>query len=135
MKRDRLQCKDIPTEPILRFVGEHGGIGCNWFDTDYGNPRSVRHAMPSGLPDSLVLAKMRQLISKRLVSGCDCGCRGDYELTDRGREFLAFAEPQRKLMSRAARIDAIARATVVVHRELGPPRTLAQAQAAAPKPN
>ena len=24
----------------------------------------------------------------RLVTGCDCGCRGDYEITDKGLEII-----------------------------------------------
>jgi hypothetical protein len=88
-----MQCKDIPTEPILRFVAEHGGIGCNWFETPWSdgtpNKRSVRHAMPADTPEKLYLAKMQQLIGKGLVDGCPCGCRGDYELTDKGRARLS----------------------------------------------
>jgi len=78
--KDNMQCKNIKTIPILKHVQEHGGIGCNWFDLQ-DNPRSVRHAMPPGLPDNLVRAKMRSLIKKRYISGCGCGCRGDFELT------------------------------------------------------
>lgn len=32
------------------------------------------------LPEKVVLAKVRQLIKRRLVNGCGCGCRGDLEL-------------------------------------------------------
>ena len=88
-----MQCKDIPTLPILAFLAEHGGIGSNWYEVQWDNGlpnvRSVRHAMPAGAPEKLVLAKMRQLISKGLVDGCDCGCRGDFELTDKGKLLLA----------------------------------------------
>ena len=80
-----MQCKDIPTIPILSFVARYGGIGCNWFGIDdFENERSVRHAMPPGLPDNLVLAKMKQLIKNGYVDGCNCGCRGDYTLTAKG---------------------------------------------------
>ena len=89
-----MQCKDIPTIPILEFVKRHGGIGCNWYGNEY--ERSVTHAMPPGIPDKLVLAKMRQLISKGLVDGCPCGCRGDYELTDKGEALLVRAESPTK---------------------------------------
>ena len=80
-----MQCKDIPTQPILKFVSIHGGIGCHWFNLEHSE-RSVRHAMPNGfeLPDNLVHAKMRQLIAKGLVDGCHCGCRGDFEITEKG---------------------------------------------------
>jgi hypothetical protein len=82
------QCKDIPTIPLLEFIAQHGGIGCNWFDIDFDNPRSVRRAMPSGSSNNLVRAKMRKLIASGLIDGCTCGCRGDYEITEKGRAFL-----------------------------------------------
>jgi hypothetical protein len=84
MKNGKLQCKDIPTLPILKYVAEHGGIGCTWFDPETWN-RTVRHAMPPGIPEKLILAKMRNLISKGLVDGCSCGCRGDFEITEKGQ--------------------------------------------------
>jgi hypothetical protein len=81
-----VKCSNIPDQPILDFLADHGGIGCNWFE---GNERSVANAMPN-LPvegrSKLVLAKMRSLIKKGLVSGCACGCRGDFELTRKGWE-------------------------------------------------
>ncbi len=76
-----MQCKDIPTEPIVRFINgvfqdnPPGYRWCNWYDD---SSLSVRNAMPSGTPDNLVIAKMRQLVKRRLVDGCPCGCRGDF---------------------------------------------------------
>ena len=86
-----MQCKDIPTIPILKFVEKHDGIGCNWFHFggDMGpNERSAQHTMPDNLPDNLVLAKMRMLIKKGYLDGCPCGCRGDYEITEKGKNFI-----------------------------------------------
>ena len=82
-----LQCKDIPTIPILKFVAEHGGIGCNW---NWPGERCVRNVILNGwsLPDNLVLAKMRALIAKGLIDGCPCGCRGDFEITEKGKELI-----------------------------------------------
>ncbi len=80
-----MQCKDIPDRPILEHVKKHGGIGCTWFNLE-DTPKSVIHAMPKGLPQKIVLAKMKQLIRRGVVSGCGCGCRGDFEITDKGRE-------------------------------------------------
>jgi hypothetical protein len=82
-----MQCKDIPTIPILEFVEKHGGIGCNWFGKHISE-LSVRHAMPDNIPDKLVHAKMNKLIAKELISGCNCGCRGDYELTEKGKQLI-----------------------------------------------
>ena len=33
---------------------------------------------------------MKQLIKRELVDGCDCGCRGDFEITAKGEEWLSL---------------------------------------------
>jgi hypothetical protein len=75
-----MKCSDIPDQPILEFLASHGGIGCSWFP---GQEYSVAKVMYA-IPKKMVLAKMRGLIKRGLVSGCACGCRGDFELTDKG---------------------------------------------------
>lgn len=87
-----MQCKDIADEPILTHVATHGGIGCNWFNLE-NNPRSVIYAMPLDTPEKLVLAKMQKLIKRKLVDGCCCGCRGDFEITPKGLEFITTPVP------------------------------------------
>lgn len=89
-----MQCKDIPDEPILRFLatGKDKYDWFNWYFVDAdGKPcnKNVRAAMPDWVPPKLALAKMRMLIRRDLVDGCPCGCRGDFVLTDRGRAVLA----------------------------------------------
>lgn len=76
-----MQCREIPDKPILLFLGKLHG---QWGTLFPGHSNSVRHAMPSDIPDKLALAKMRMLIRKGLVDGCGCGCRGDFELTGKG---------------------------------------------------
>lgn len=93
-----MQCKDIPDEPVLRFLADlpWNSMGSmrwqskgTWFgDETYFPDNSVLHAMPSGTPEKLGLAKMRMLMRRGLVDGCPCGCRGDFELTDKGRAFI-----------------------------------------------
>jgi len=80
-----MQCKDIPTRPILEYVRDHGGIGCTWF-SEISSERTVRKVISPNVPDKLVRAKMNNLIYKGLIDGCPCGCRGDYEITDKGLE-------------------------------------------------
>lgn len=86
-----MKCADIPDTPILQFLADHCGPTKwgTWFDPKTGSMPSVRDAMPPGLPDKLVLAKMKKLVARGLVNGCGCGCRGDFYLSDKGAAALA----------------------------------------------
>jgi hypothetical protein len=90
-----MQCKDIPDAPIMEFLANQGGIGCTWLVHDGEPPgaRCVLGAMPAGTPPKLALAKMSMLIRRGVVSGCTCGCRGDFELTSMGRGFIKSLQP------------------------------------------
>ncbi|QQV92673.1 hypothetical protein SEA_PSYCHO_71 [Mycobacterium phage Psycho] len=44
-----------------------------------------------GAPWKVVIAKFRRVNGRGLVDGCDCGCRGDWELTEKGRRVLLLA--------------------------------------------
>ncbi|AHZ95633.1 hypothetical protein PBI_OKIROE_72 [Mycobacterium phage OkiRoe] len=44
-----------------------------------------------GVPWKVVVAKFRRVAGRGLVDGCDCGCRGDWELTNKGRRILLIA--------------------------------------------
>lgn len=80
------QAKHIPERPILEHLERFEGVWCNWC---FGDERDVHNAMPTGIPDKVVLAKMRALMERGLVVGCGCGCRGDFEITMAGLEALA----------------------------------------------
>ena len=86
----KVQCKNIPDVPVLEFLRDQDRW-CTWFiyDDSEAPENSVLRVMPEGTPAKLALAKMRQLIRRGLVDGCGCGCRGDFELSRKGREFLA----------------------------------------------
>lgn len=43
-------------------------------------------------PTKVIRAKCRALIRRGLIDGCDCGCRGDFELTAAGRAVLGVSE-------------------------------------------
>jgi hypothetical protein len=92
-----MQCKDIPDRPVLQFLVDRPWSdirNATWFATateahgDYG-ANSVLLAMPPNTPEKLALAKMRSLIRRGLVDGCPCGCRGDFEITAKGRSILS----------------------------------------------
>ena len=87
LRKDRLQCKHISTIAILEFLANNEGKWCTWFG---GFPNSIQNAIGTGFPDRLVLAKMSKLVRKGLVSGCGCGCRGDFEITLKGLARLDY---------------------------------------------
>lgn len=69
----KLQCKDIKDERFLSVVA--------YLQTLHGHPALVDHiAAHSIIPRNLVVAKARKLIRKKKLSGCACGCRGDFRV-------------------------------------------------------
>jgi len=78
-----MQRKDIQYVPLVRFIAEKqaelGMWVCSW---DFEPPYSE-------LPDNLFRSKMGKLIDKGYVTGCNCGCGGDYQVTDKGRELIS----------------------------------------------
>jgi len=92
-----LKTSDIPEIPILEYLYERQGEWtCLWygnFGEGYVGPTGelqsdVYFAMPKGTPRKLALARMRNLHRRGLVGGCPCGCRGDFEITDKGLALL-----------------------------------------------
>ena len=77
-----MKCKDIPDADVLRFLAQHQGEWSTW--GDWSSWPTVQDAMPPGTPAKLQVAKMRMLQNRGLVDGCGCGCRGDFEITDKG---------------------------------------------------
>lgn len=59
-----------------------------------GHPQDLKGALPDypNMPWKVVLAKARKLIRRKLIDGCDCGCRGDFEVTRAG--MLLVAPPE-----------------------------------------
>lgn len=83
-----MQVKDINKVPVLERLLEIESMGRQgtWFQ---GFDNSVGTAMPEGTPPKLQLAVMKALIKNGLVDGCGCGCRGDFELTQKGRDLIS----------------------------------------------
>lgn len=56
-------------------------------DNMWSNTHKIAEKFPN-FPFKVVASKLSRLLKRRLVTGCDCGCRGDWELTAAGYEFL-----------------------------------------------
>lgn len=71
-----MQAKDITDEVMLAALtatrGRHGVASwSSLFD--------VRDHLGS-VPPKVTLAKLRSMIKRGVITGCACGCRGDFEL-------------------------------------------------------
>ena len=99
-----MQCKDIPDRPVLLRLRDFRPAGGHWatsaevwftlWDTDgrLDAMPTLVPAFPPGCPWKLMNAKMASLKRRGLVQGCECGCRGDWHITDNGRAFLPVGE-------------------------------------------
>lgn len=77
---------------VLRYLSFLQGQWTGLWDLYFVNRKDERtydvaEAMLDYTPRKR-LAMMRVLYRNGLVGGCDCGCRGDFEITDKGLEFI-----------------------------------------------
>lgn len=83
MRNKRVQAKHVCAAAVLVVVGllceTRGHPACTW---------RIQDEFPQ-FPRKVVMAKLCSLVKRGMLEGCTCGCRGDFELTDKGREALA----------------------------------------------
>ena len=93
MKQGRKQAKDVDDRFVLETVhrlsmeGREYGCGPPYWVMAWDLEKAL------GLEGTgrLLLAKCESLIKRKLLDGCPCGCRGDFELTAAGKAFLQAA--------------------------------------------
>lgn len=105
MKNGRFQAKDIDDVFFLRCVDWcsmcptppstlHGVAHPSYYPLDnfpcWVFMWNLEYLMPV-FPEEVILAKASRLIQRGLLTGCDCGCRGDFELTESGRDAIRSA--------------------------------------------
>lgn len=73
MKKD-IQAKNVPTEKVLDVIGTLQKIKGGW-----AYRSEVEEYFP-GVPSKVLLAKLRSLIKSKAITGCACGCRGDFDV-------------------------------------------------------
>jgi len=85
-----MKASDISDKNVLEYLADRQGEWtCIWYGHFVGKPGyedtgDVYLSMPKDTPEKVALAKMKSLHRRGLVGGCDCGCRGDFEITDKG---------------------------------------------------
>lgn len=86
MKAGRMQAKDIDRMAVLRTIAkQQAETAARWGRSTDGVAFTAEVSDALGVHYRLFLAKARTLKKAGLVEGCDCGCRGDWRLTDEGR--------------------------------------------------
>ena len=98
----KYQAKNIPDESILSVLADYQGQWSFWssnnslkFGKDkngmniekYEDWHSIQ-VVPSEVPHKVFFAKLKSLHKRGLTGGCVCGCRGDFEITDKGLKLI-----------------------------------------------
>lgn len=91
-----VQAKHIEERAILEFLARQDGWATHWpLPVRDGQP--MRDGMPSLLdgvpalrdyPERVLRAKLASMKRRKLIDGCECGCRGDWEILSKGRDLL-----------------------------------------------
>lgn len=76
-----MKTADIPDKVILEFLATQQG---QWSSHCWGPLAEFLKQWP----DKLAFSKLKTLHRRGLVGGCPCGCRGDWEITDKGLELV-----------------------------------------------
>lgn len=72
----KVQAKHVPSEPLLRAIATaEGCLGAVIWDL-FALPEMAAY------PEKVVRAKLQQMVNGGLISGCCCGCRGDFTLVE-----------------------------------------------------
>lgn len=86
-----MKTSDIKDADILNFLADRQGSWTSLWYGHFGKESDIQDvywAFPEGTPDKICHAKMKSLYKRGLVGGCDCGCRGDFEITDKGLQLI-----------------------------------------------
>lgn len=96
-----MQAKDIPDAlviAIVRDLGWYKRATCRfrdlWWSYWWDVQLTLEHYLP-GVPAKVLEAKLRRLIARGLLTGCPCGCRGDYAPTAWGENVAEATPPLR----------------------------------------
>jgi hypothetical protein len=95
MRVKTIQAKHVNKLPILQFLKDLNGKWACIFQPDDKCPmfeNSVWNVIPMDIPYKVGLAAMANLMKRGYVTGCTCGCRGDFEITKKGLEVLKANE-------------------------------------------
>lgn len=74
-----MQAKDISDDVVLDAIKTRGRNGVAIWSTRWDIQDELAQ-----FPKKVVIAKLRSMIKRKLIDGCVCGCRGDFEIVEGG---------------------------------------------------
>lgn len=77
-----MKAADIDDGDMVAAVAHIQEVKGSW-----ANVGEVEAHFPD-FPPKVVVAKLARLIKRGLLTGCTCGCRGDFEVTEKGGGLL-----------------------------------------------
>lgn len=92
MDSKKYQVKDIDKNKVLEEFAKHQGKWAFVYDDNViswgvGKDEVISNILTS-YPRKVVLEFFKKMINKGYLGGCACGCRGDFEITDKGLELI-----------------------------------------------
>lgn len=76
-----------PNIEILQLFAQYQGEWAFWHENWFVF-QSEQHKSKHYIDISDLHLNLRYLYRKGYIGGCDCGCRGDFEITDKGLALL-----------------------------------------------
>lgn len=74
----RMQAKDVSDAQVLgAMASTRGRNGVSRWSTLWDVQESL-----ASFPPKVVLSKLRSMIKRKVIGGCACGCRGDFEVIE-----------------------------------------------------
>lgn len=81
-----LAAMEVASTERAELMGWRRPLGATRWDIEAvlgtGHVNNVYEDVP-GVPAKVVLAKAKRLIDRKVIRGCPCGCRGDFEVVTR----------------------------------------------------
>lgn len=76
-----MKASDLSDERIIGVLMQHPGKWHSSLGPNEWMPHVYDPAFPD-VPREILIEKLRSMIERELISGCACGCRGDFFVGD-----------------------------------------------------
>ena len=78
---NRMKANDIPEKEILEVIERLGDVSLLRYNHNWTFSWDICDSL-NKYPQKVVMAKLAALVRRGVLSGCTCGCRGDFYIID-----------------------------------------------------